>query len=120
MIIDGHVHVSGPRHNDEMLGFSVYDGRLLPVPLLRKSSTPELLIKDMDKFKINKAIVNALVGWATNQQVSDAVKQYHDRLYGFAWVTKRALYLIEPDQQLSINEGRLARTHLIFLPTGAI
>ena len=37
-----------------------------------------------------------------NQQVSDTVKQYHDRLYGFAWVTKRALYLIEPDQQLSI------------------
>lgn len=27
MIIDNHVHIAGPPHNDEMLDFPVYDGR---------------------------------------------------------------------------------------------
>jgi len=27
MIIDNHMHVAGPPHNEEPLSFSVYDGR---------------------------------------------------------------------------------------------
>lgn len=41
----------------------------------------------MDRCGIDKAIVNAFDGWATNEQVSEAVTQYPDRLFGFAWVT---------------------------------
>lgn len=98
MIIDNHVHIAGSPHNDEMLGFPVYDGRTLPYFLPRSSSSPERLIEDMDKCGIDKAIVNALAGWATNIQVSETIKQYPDRLYGFAWVSNPL------DNESSINE----------------
>jgi predicted TIM-barrel fold metal-dependent hydrolase len=90
MIVDNHVHIAGTPHNDEPLTFPAYDGKNIPsMPpnMPRETCSPTRLIQDMDKYNIDKAIIVALEGWVTNQQLSEAVKQYPDRLIGYAKVT---------------------------------
>ena len=86
MIVDIHLHACGPPYDDEPLFWHLHDGRRLPTGCTRKESSPEMLLLDMDECGVDVAVVNAIEGWASNEDVSDMVKAHPGRLVGFAWV----------------------------------
>jgi predicted TIM-barrel fold metal-dependent hydrolase len=85
MIIDGHVHLVDPPHDEEKVVFNLADGSTAVPGMSRDVVTPGNLIASMDKNGIEKAVVMAL-DICTNEYLSETVKRHEDRLLGFAWV----------------------------------
>jgi len=86
MIIDGHVHVCEPPYTQEKAHVNVVGGRPLTMPVKKADFTAEILLRDMDKHHIDKAVIMAFPGLLSNEFLSKVVKKLSNRLIGFASV----------------------------------
>jgi len=85
MIIDSHVHVYDPDSYQDEIIFTLADGTNFKPGIKVESASPKALIADMDKNKVNKAVIQSL-STKNNEFISDLFKKHPDRFHGFAWV----------------------------------
>jgi len=86
MIIDGHVHVCEPPYTQEKACVNVVGGSPLALPIKKADFTADILLRDMDKNHIQKAVVMAFPGLLSNEFLAELIKQHPKRLIGFASV----------------------------------
>jgi predicted TIM-barrel fold metal-dependent hydrolase len=86
MIIDGHVHICEPPYTQEKAHVNIVDGRPLAMPVKKADFTADILLRDMDKHHIDKAVIMAFPGLLSNEFLSKVVRKLPKRLIGFASV----------------------------------
>ncbi|UCG30957.1 MAG: amidohydrolase [candidate division WOR-3 bacterium] len=87
MIIDGHVHICEPPYTQEKACVNIVGGRPMAMPVKKADFTADILLRDMDKHRINKAVIMAFPGLLSNEFLSKVIKKHPERLFGFASVT---------------------------------
>lgn len=87
MIIDSHVHLCEPPHNQDKLSLKMADGRVLNLDVTRADASVDRLLRDMDECQVDQALVMAIIDWVSNESLSELVRAHPTRLVGFAWVT---------------------------------
>jgi len=98
LIIDSHVHISGPPFNQDFIKCPLADGSIIELPFKRADCSVNHLLHAMDAHKIDMTLVNAVAGAITNEQLSQVIKEHQERLIGFAWIDKPL------DGEESVNE----------------
>lgn len=110
LIIDAHTHLIDPPYTHEPLSFNISDGQVMQPNALRDQVTPEQLLHDMDKHRIDKAIVIASDA-LSNENLSKITKKYN-RLLGISYI-----HPFEPDSprqlEYAINTLGLAGLKLV-------
>lgn len=87
LVIDSHVHLCSEPLNDEPPQTVGADGQLISFPCIRRECSAESLLGHMDENSVDKAMVMAVEGWITNEQLGKVVAQHPDRLVGFAYIS---------------------------------
>lgn len=87
MIIDSHIHISEKTPVQGVFTFKLADGTDVFIPLEEGADlSANRLLEDMDECHVDKALVVAFSGLASNEFLSKVVKTHSKRLIGFAWV----------------------------------
>lgn len=104
MLIDSHVHISGPPYKRAYWSIKRADGTDVPMELGDVDLSVDQLLHDMDECHVDKALVMALSGVISNEYLSKVVKAHPKRLAGFAWVTNpRTNHSVE-ELEKAVNE----------------
>lgn len=104
LIIDSHVHLCEPPYNKDKLSLKIADGTVISLPFIRADISVDRLLHDMDEYHINKSLVVAFPGIASNEFVSKVVKDYPKRLVGFASVTNPRTNQSIEELEKAVNE----------------
>ena len=88
MIIDSHVHICGLPLNQDYIKCTTTNGEVITLPFKRANCSVNHLLKTMEKYNIDMALVNAVPGVITNSQLSQIVKEHPEKMMGFAWIDK--------------------------------
>ena len=86
MIIDSHVHLCGPPHNQESAQISIVEGGTFTLPFKRGECTMELLLEDMDRRGVDMALVMGFPEMISNEHLSELMKEHQKRIIGFTGV----------------------------------
>jgi len=105
MIIDSHAHLSEQILVDGAISFKLADGTDLPVQLDEEADlSVNRLLHDMDECHVDRALVMAVAGVASNKFLSKVVKVHPKRLVGFAWVTNPRTNQSVGELEKAVNE----------------
>ncbi len=85
MIIDSHVHICEPPHDDSRLSRINIDGSRVQWGGTRGDAALDRLIEAMDGNGIDKALIMGLEGIVSNEHLGEVVAA-DQRFTGFAWV----------------------------------
>jgi predicted TIM-barrel fold metal-dependent hydrolase len=85
MIVDCHVHICEPPHNNSPLSRTNIDGSKVTWSGTRSDASYEKLNQVMDENRIDHAIIMGLEGIVSNEHLGNLVSS-NTRLSGFAWV----------------------------------
>jgi predicted TIM-barrel fold metal-dependent hydrolase len=86
MIVDSHVHLLGPPHNENSSIMQLGNGSTINFGIPRSTVTAENLITSMEKNNIDKAIIVAVSNLISNEDLSKVLIAYPSRFIGFAKV----------------------------------
>ncbi len=87
MIIDSHVHLCEPPHNQDKLSIKMADGNVFNLSVTRTDASVDHLLRDMEECQVDQALVMPIIDWVSNESLSELVRAHPTRLVGFAWVT---------------------------------
>ena len=105
MIVDSHIHIGEQTPVGGVYHFRLADGTDASIQLEEGADlSVNRLLHDMDGCHVDKALVVAFSGIASNEFLSKVVKTHSKRLVGFAWVNNPRSNQSVRELEKAVNE----------------